>query len=77
MSKFGIKSTLFQNFCARIFRKTIFIFEISTLKFSYLQNFMKKEKCLNPGPKMPGLGVLMLELENNIAIFEISTLEFV
>ena len=31
------------------FRKTIVIFEISTLKYVYLQNFMKRQKCLNLG----------------------------
>ena len=31
----------------------ITIFEISTLEFVYLQNFVKKQKCLNLGPKMP------------------------
>ena len=59
------------------FKNTVVIFEISTLKFVYLQNFTKKQKCLNFGPKMPDLGILGLEFENNIVIFEISTLEFV
>ena len=36
----------------------------------------KKQKCLNQGPKMPYLGVFGLEFENNIVIFEISTLKF-
>ena len=58
-------------------KKTIVIFEIITLKFSYLQNFTKKEKCLNLGPKTPDLGIFGLEFENNIVIFEISTLKFV
>ena len=57
--------------------KTIVIFEISTLRFAYLQNFMKKQNCLNFGPKMPDLGILRTEYENNIVIFEISTLELV
>ena len=64
-------------FLGKIFRKTIVIFEISTLKFVYLQNFTKKQKCLNLGPKTPDLGNFGLEFENNIVIFEISTLEFV
>ena len=38
-------------FSGTVFRKTIVIFEISTLKFVYLQNFPKKQKCLNLGPK--------------------------
>ena len=59
------------------FEKTIVVFEISTLKFAYLQNFPKKQKCLNLGPKMPDLGIFGLEYENNIVIFEINTLELV
>ena len=70
-------NALFWYFWARILKKTNVIFEISTLKFVYLQNFMKKQKCLNFGPKMPDLGILGLEFENNIVIFEISTLKFV
>ena len=64
-------------FFGRNFRKTIVMFEISNLKLVYLQNFTKKQKSLNSGPEMPHLGILRLELENNIVIFEISTLEFV
>ena len=59
------------------FWKTIVTFEIITLKFVYLQNFTKKQKCLNLGPKVPDLGILGLEFENNIVIFEIKTLEFI
>ena len=59
------------------FWKTFVIFEISTLKLAYLQNFMEKQKCLNLGPKMPDLCILELEFENNIVILESSTLEFV
>ena len=33
------------------FKKAIIIFEVSTLKFVYLQNFTKKQNCLNLGPK--------------------------
>ena len=42
-------------------RKTIVIFEISMLKFVYLQNFTKKQKCLNLGAKMPDLGIFGLD----------------
>ena len=35
------------------FVNNIIIFEISALKFVRLQNFAKKQKCLNFGPKMP------------------------
>ena len=48
-------------FLGKIFRKTIVIFEISTLKFVYLQNFTQKEKCQNLEPKMPYLGIFGLE----------------
>ena len=57
--------------------KKIVIFEISTLKFASLQNFSKKQKYLNLGPKMHDLGILRPEFENNIVIFEISTFELV
>ena len=63
-------------FLGKNFRKTIVVFEISTLKFVYLQNFTKNQKCLNLGPNMPDLGILRLELENNIIIFEVRTLKF-
>ena len=86
MPKFGTKKALLGTFVqeclisvfsARIFKKAIVIFEISTLKFSYLQNFTKKQKCLNLGPKMLDLGIFGLEIENSFVIFNISTLEFV
>ena len=32
------------------FEENIIIFEISTLEFVEIQNFAKKEKCLNLGP---------------------------
>ena len=52
------------------FQKTTVIFEISTIEFGDLQNFVKKIKHLSLGSKMPYLGIFGL-------IFEISTLEFV
>ena len=64
-------------FLGKNFRKTIVRFEISTLKFVYLQNFPKKQKCLNLGPKTPDLGNFGLKFENNIVMFEIGTLKFV
>ena len=57
--------------------KTIVIFEITTLELVYLQNFLKKEKFLNLGPKVLDLGIFCLKFEDNIVIFEIGTLEFV
>ena len=38
-------------------KKTIVIFEISTLKFVSLENFAEKKKCLNLGSKMSYLGI--------------------
>ena len=35
------------------FENNIVIFEISTLEFVSLQNFAKKQECLNLGVKMP------------------------
>ena len=39
------------------FSKTIVILEIGNPKFVYLQNFAKKQKCLNLGTKMPDFGI--------------------
>ena len=47
------------------FSKTIVIFEISTLELVYLQNFVKKQKCLDLGPKMPYLGIFGQEFQKN------------
>ena len=74
---FLTKNALFGYFWARIFIKTIVIFEISILKFAYLQNFLKNQKCLNLEPKMPDFGIFGREFENNFVICEISALEFV
>ena len=71
------KECLIWVFLGKNFKKTIVRFEISTFKFVYLQNFMKKQKCLNLGPKTPNLGNFGLEFENNIVIFEIRILKFV
>ena len=43
------------------FKNTVVIFEISTLKFVYLQNFTKKKKYLNLEPKIPYFGIFGLE----------------
>ena len=59
------------------FESNIFIFEIGILKFVYLQNFTKKQKCLNLGPKILDLGIFGLEFKHKIVIFEFSTLEVV
>ena len=74
-------------FLGHNFKRTIVIFQISTLKFEYLQNFTKKQKCQNLGPKMPYLDIfdqkryIWVFLNHNfkraIVIFKISTLKFV
>ena len=53
------------------------IFEINNLEFFKLQNFLKKWKSPNLGPKVPDLGIFVLEFSKTIIIFEISTLKFV
>ena len=77
MAKFGIKNTLIRYLWTRIFKENIVIFEISTLGFAWLENFAKKQKCLNLEPKMSYLSIFKLEFEKTIVIFEISTLEFI
>ena len=42
------------------FKKTIVIFEISTFGLVWLQNFVKKQKCLYLEPKMPFFGFIFL-----------------
>ena len=59
------------------FQKPFVIFEISTIKFVYLQNFTKNQKCLYLGPKMPDLHIFGMAFKNNIVISEVSTLDFV
>ena len=44
-------------FSGKNFKRTNVIFEISTLKIVYFQNFTKKQKCLNLGPEMSYLGI--------------------
>ena len=56
MLKFGTKSALSGYFLLE-FWKTLVIFEISTLELVQLQNFEKKQNCLDLGPKMPSLGI--------------------
>ena len=51
MTKFGTKNVLVSYYWARL--RTIVIFDISTLKFVYLQNFTKKPKIPKFGIKSP------------------------
>ena len=57
--KFRTKFVLFGCFWAgtRKYYCTV-IFYISTLKFFQTQNFVQKQKSLNPGPKLAQLGIL-------------------
>ena len=64
-------------FLGRNFKKAIVIFQVSILEYVSLQNFTKKQKCLNLGRKVPVLGIFGLEIENNIGISEINIVEFV
>ena len=57
------------------FENNFVIIEIGALKFVVLHNFVKEQKYLNLGPKIPYLGIFGLELEKSIVIFEI-TLKF-
>ena len=61
----------------KTFRKPIVIFETSILNFVYLQNFAKKNKMFNWGPKMLDLDIFGLEFKNNILISDIIILKFV
>ena len=65
----------------------IVMFEISALKFVYLQILVERQKCLNLGPKMPYLVVFQQKcliwvfmgknFKNTVVMFEINTLKFV
>ena len=57
------------------FDNNIVIIEISALEFVYLYNFVKAQKYLNLGPKMPYLVIFGLEIEKSSVIFE-TTLKF-
>ena len=51
MTKFGTKNALVSYYWARL--RAVVIFDISTLKFVYLQTFTKKRKYLNLGQNVP------------------------
>ena len=71
------QKSLILVFLGKKLKKTIVIFEISTLKLLSLQNLFKKQKRLNIRQKLSDFGILGLELENSTVMFEISNLEFV
>ena len=52
------------------FLKTIFIFEIRTLKFIDFQNFAKKQKCSNLGPKTSVWSIFGLKLQNVLVFLQ-------
>ena len=71
LPKFGTKLALLDNFEKKIsylgkigleFQKNIVIFEISTLKFDYWQNFAKRPKCLNLRQKISVFRIFGLEV---------------
>ena len=86
MPKFGTKNALFAYFWVGILKQYCHISN-QHFRICLIATFAEKQKCLNLGPKMsywvflkkkmPYLGIFGLEFENNIVIFEISTLEFV
>ena len=76
MPKFGTKSVFLGYFLARILKKLLSYLKLAPSILSISENSRKNKKCLSLGPQMPDLSTFGLEFENNIVIFEISTLEF-
>ena len=74
--KFGTKSPWFRYFWVGIWKYSCHIWNHRPW-ICLIEKFGAKIKILNLVPKMPYLGIFGLEFENNIDIFEISTLEFV
>ena len=70
-----LKIARFSYFGAGIWKYCCHIWN-QVSQFVLLQSLVQKYKSLNLGPKMPDLGIFGLEFENDIAIFEISMLEF-
>ena len=75
MSKFGTKNAWFTYFWAGNWNV---IFEISSFEVVKLQNFAKKQKCLNLGPKNAFIWVFLgWNFKKTIVIFETGTFELV
>ena len=74
MPKLGIKNAVFGYFWARILEKLLSYLKSAPSILSIRKISRRKKKCLNSGTKMPDLGIFRLEHENNVVIFEISTL---
>ena len=76
MPKFGTKNALFEYFWARIKKNYCHIWNQHP-QMSLFAKFHEKTKMPKFGIKMADLGVFGLEFENNIVIFQFSSLEFV
>ena len=76
MLKLGTKNALFGYFWATILKKILSYLKSAPSILSKWKFCGKKKKCLNLGPKMSYLGIFGLEFEKIIAIFEISTPEY-
>ena len=76
MFKFGTESALFGYFWEWILKSFFHIWN-QHLRISVTVKFCEETKWHNLEPKMPDLGIVRLEFENNIIIFEISTLYLV
>ena len=66
--KFLTKYALFGYFVGRILKSCCQIWKRS-VKFAKLENFTKKQKCLNLGPKMSNWGILAWEFWKATIIF--------
>ena len=64
--KFGTKMP-YLGISGLEFENNTVIFEINTLGFVYLQNFVKKWKCLNLGPKLSDMGSTTISVNSAIS----------
>ena len=72
------QNALFRYFLARVLEKLLSYLKSAASSGSICKiSPKKKKKSLNSGPDMPDLGILGVKFENNIVIFEMSTIEFV
>ena len=76
MPKLGTKDALFGYFWAEI-RKQYCHIRKQHPRICLIAKFCEIMKMLKLGPKIPYLGIFGMEFENNIVIFDISTLKFV
>ena len=73
--RFRTKNALFREFWTGI-RKSYCHMGNQRPRISLRETFGAKRKSLNLGSKMADLGILRLDVEKNIVIFEISTFQF-